>query len=108
VCGIEEKPTVEGARDRGGRCGITFRMHCLCRQQGVDFMKKAYDFSKLKEIKNPYAGKKKAVGINLSPEVVDYFKGLAEETGLPYQKLIDLYLLDCAKKRKKLMMKWVA
>jgi hypothetical protein len=71
-------------------------------------MKKAYDFSKLKEIKNPYAGKKKAVGINLSPEVVDYFKGLAEETGLPYQKLIDLYLLDCAKKRKKLMMKWVA
>jgi len=28
------------------------------------------------------------------------FKGLAEEMGLPYQKLIDLYLLDCAKKRK--------
>jgi hypothetical protein len=73
-----------------------------------DFMKKAYDFSRLKEIKNPYAGKKKAAGINLSPEVVDYFKGLAEETGLPYQKLIDLYLLDCAKKRKKLIMKWVA
>ena len=71
-------------------------------------MKKAYNFSKLKEIKNPYAGKKKAVGINLSPEVVDYFKGLAEETGLPYQKLIDLYLLDCAKKRKKLMMRCVA
>jgi len=56
-------------------------------------MKKAYDFSKLKEIKNPYAGMKKAVGINLSPEVVDYFKGLAKETGLPYQKLIDLNLL---------------
>jgi len=48
------------------------------------------------------------VGINLSPEVVDYFKGLAEETGLPYQKLIDLYLLDCTRKRKKLTMKWVA
>jgi predicted DNA binding CopG/RHH family protein len=47
------------------------------------------------------------VGINLSPEVVDYFKGLADKTGLPYQKLIDLYLLDCAKKRKKLTMKWV-
>jgi hypothetical protein len=28
----------------------------------------------LKELKNPYARKKKAVGINLSPEVVDYFK----------------------------------
>ena len=69
-------------------------------------MKKEYDFSKLEKVKNPYPGKKKAVGINLSPEVVDYFKGLADETGLPYQKLIDLYLLDCAKKRKKLTMKW--
>ena len=46
--------------------------------------------------------------LSLSPQVVDYFKGLADETGLPYQKLIDLYLLDCAKKRKKLTMKWVA
>lgn len=62
----------------------------------------------MKELKNPYTGKKKAVGINVSPEVVDYFKGLADETGLPYQKLIDLYLVDCAKKRKKLRMKWVA
>jgi hypothetical protein len=45
-------------------------------------MKREYDFSKLKEVKNPYAGKKKAVGINLSPEVLDYFKGLVEETRL--------------------------
>ena len=42
------------------------------------------------ERNEPHSGKKKAVGIDLSPEVVDYFKGLAEETGLPYQKLIDL------------------
>ena len=62
----------------------------------------------MKERKNPYPGKKQAVGINLSPEVLDYFKGLADETRLPYQKLIDLYLVDCAKKRKKLRMKWVA
>jgi predicted DNA binding CopG/RHH family protein len=62
----------------------------------------------MKELKNPYAAKKHAVGINLSPEVVDYFKGLAKETGLPYQRLIDLYLVDCAKKRKKLRMTWVA
>jgi predicted DNA binding CopG/RHH family protein len=71
-------------------------------------MKREYDFSKLKEVKNPYAGKKKAVGINLSPEVLDYFKELAKETRLPYQTLIDLYLLDCAKKRKKLAISWVA
>ena len=36
-------------------------------------MKKQYDFSKLKELKNPYPANKKAVGINLS-----HFKGLAE------------------------------
>jgi predicted DNA binding CopG/RHH family protein len=71
-------------------------------------MKKEYDFSKLKGRRNPYAGKKKAVGINLSPEVLDYFKELAGKTRVPYQKLIDLYLLDCAKRRKKLSMRWVA
>ena len=71
-------------------------------------MKKEYDFSRLKELKNFYPKKKKAVGINLSPEVVDYFKSLAAQTGLPYQKLIDLYLLDCARRRRKLTMKWVA
>jgi predicted DNA binding CopG/RHH family protein len=72
-------------------------------------MRKEYDFSKLKARKNPYTGKKKkAVGINLSPEVLDYFKELAQDSGLPYQKLIDLYLLDCARKGKKPSMKWVA
>jgi predicted DNA binding CopG/RHH family protein len=71
-------------------------------------MKKEYDFTKMKQVKNPYLGKKMAVGINLSPEVIDYFKELAAETKIPYQKLIDLYLLDCAKKRKKLTLRWVA
>jgi predicted DNA binding CopG/RHH family protein len=72
-------------------------------------MRKEYDFSKMRGRRNPYARKmKKAVGINLSPEVLDYFKALADETGLPYQKLIDLYLLDCARKRKRPSMKWVA
>ncbi|OGQ21511.1 MAG: antitoxin [Deltaproteobacteria bacterium RIFCSPLOWO2_02_FULL_44_10] len=71
-------------------------------------MKKEYNFSKMKEIKNPYIGKKKAVGINLSPEVIDYFKKMADQTGVPYQKLIDLYLLDCVKRRKKLSLKWAA
>lgn len=71
-------------------------------------MKKEYDFYKLKEIKNPYVGKKKAIGINLSPEVIDYFKIMAEQTDIPYQKLIDLYLLDCVKRRQKLALKWAA
>ncbi len=71
-------------------------------------MKKEYDFSKMKEVKNTYSGKKKAIGINLSPEVIDYFKKIADESGIPYQKLIDLYLLDCVKRRKKLSLKWAA
>jgi predicted DNA binding CopG/RHH family protein len=71
-------------------------------------MKKEYDLSKLKEVKNPYPRKKKAVGINLSPAVIDYFKKLSDESGIPYQKLIDLYLLDCVKSKKKLSLKWVA
>jgi predicted DNA binding CopG/RHH family protein len=62
----------------------------------------------MKEVRNPYAGKKKAVGINLSPVVIDYFKELAEQTGIPYQKLIDLYLLDCVKRRRKPALHWAA
>ncbi len=71
-------------------------------------MKKEYNFSKMKELKNPYIGRKKAVGINLSPEVIDYFKRIADKSGISYQKLIDLYLLDCVKHRKKLSLKWAA
>lgn len=71
-------------------------------------MKKEYDFSKMKEIKNPYIGKKKAIGINLSPDVIDYFKDMAAKTSIPYQKLIDLYLLDCVKRRVKPALKWTA
>lgn len=71
-------------------------------------MKKEYDLSKMKEVPNLYTGKKKAVGINLSTLVIDYFKNLAEEAQIPYQKLIDLYLLDCVRKRKKLSLKWAA
>ena len=34
------------------------------------------------------------------------FKKIADDLGIPYQKLIDLYLLDCVKNKKKLSMKW--
>jgi predicted DNA binding CopG/RHH family protein len=70
-------------------------------------MKKEYDFSKMKATKNPYASKKKAVGINLSSDVIDYFKKLSESVGLPYQTLIDLYLRDCVKSKRKIKFDWV-
>jgi hypothetical protein len=64
-------------------------------------MRKSYDFSKSK--RNPYAKRLKAsVTIRLDPEVIEYFKQLTEDTSIPYQTLINLYLRDCAKSRRKL------
>ena len=31
----------------------------------------------------------------MGDNVISYFKGMAEETGIPYQSLINLYLRDC-------------
>ena len=66
-----------------------------------EIMKKEYDFSQAK--KNPYANKlKKQITINLSEEVLTYFKAMSDETGVPYQSLINLYLLDCVNNKKTL------
>jgi predicted DNA binding CopG/RHH family protein len=68
-------------------------------------MRKEYDFSKA--VRNPYAKRiKKAVTIRLEPDVISYFKSLSGETGIPYQNLINLYLLDCAKQGRKLALNW--
>jgi len=65
-------------------------------------MKKEYDLSKMKSRKNPYASKlKKPVTIRLSEDVIDYFKSMSEESGVPYQSLINFYLRDCAKQHRK-------
>ena len=70
-------------------------------------MRKHYDFSNAR--KNPYASQlKKSVTIRLDEGSISYFKGLAEETGIPYQSLINLYLKDCAASGKKLSMAWKA
>ena len=61
----------------------------------------------MKGKKNLYAKYlKQPVTINLDRDSVDYFKSLAEESGIPYQTLINLYLRDCADKERKLDMKW--
>ena len=64
-----------------------------------------YDFTNAK--KNPYAKKlKKQITINLDSETVDYFKALAESTGIPYQTLINMYLTDCARNKKQPTVAW--
>ena len=68
-------------------------------------MRKEYDFSKAR--RNPYASRlKRSITIRLDDGTIEYFKGLADETGIPYQTLINLYLRDCAASRKKLKMDW--
>lgn len=68
-------------------------------------MKDEYDFSQ--SVQNPYFKKlKKQVTIRLEEEVVDYFKGISEETGIPYQSLINLYLQDCVRSHKKPSLEW--
>ena len=47
-------------------------------------MRKEYDFANMKGRKNPYAkGLKKQVTLRLGVDVIEYFKALAEETGIP-------------------------
>ena len=70
-------------------------------------MKAEYDLSKLKSRKNPYASKlKKSVTMRLSQDVVEYFKRMADEAGVPYQSLINLYLRDCLAKSRKVQINW--
>jgi hypothetical protein len=69
-------------------------------------MRDEYDFSQ--SVPNPYLKKlKKQVGILLEPEVLDYFKKLSEETGIPSENLINLYLQDCVKSERKPSLEWV-
>jgi predicted DNA binding CopG/RHH family protein len=68
-------------------------------------MKTEYDFSKAR--RNPYAKRlKKRVTIRLDAPTVEYFKELSEDSGIPYQTLINLYLRDCAESKRELSMAW--
>lgn len=61
-------------------------------------IKKEYDFTKMKGRRNPYVKKlKKQVTLRLGVDIIQYFKNLAEETGIPYQNLINLYMRECAR-----------
>jgi len=70
-------------------------------------MLEEYDIDKLNPRKNPYAKElKKQITIKIAPTTIKYFKDQAEEIGIPYQTLINLYLSDCVKNNRKLEMSW--
>ncbi len=69
----------------------------------VNSMRDEYDLKNLKPRRNPYVKKlKKQVTINLNIETIEYFKDLSGELGIPYQTLINMYLNDCVKQKKRL------
>jgi uncharacterized protein (DUF4415 family) len=69
-------------------------------------MRAEYDFSKMKGRRNPYAARlKKPVTIRLGADVVEYFKSMAAQKGVPYQNLMNLYLRDCVQSHRRI--EWV-
>ena len=70
-------------------------------------MLEEYDIDKLNPRPNPYAKElKKQITIKIAPSIIDYFKSESQETGIPYQTLINLYLADCVKSKRKLEITW--
>jgi predicted DNA binding CopG/RHH family protein len=64
-------------------------------------MKKEYDFSR--SVKNPYAKRlKRQLTLKVDDDVIAYFKQTAQETGIPLQTLINLYLHECVVQKKRL------
>ncbi|MBE5230498.1 MAG: antitoxin [Microcystis sp. M54BS1] len=59
-------------------------------------MKPEYDLSQMKSRPNPFAKQlKQQVTLPLGIDVIEYFQSMAEEKGISYQELINLYLQDC-------------
>jgi uncharacterized protein (DUF4415 family) len=72
-------------------------------------MRKEYDFSKMKGRRNPYARRlKKQITIRMGVDIIDYFKELAKETGIPYQNLINMYLRSCVAEKRRPVLEWVS
>lgn len=70
-------------------------------------MRKRYDFSKAR--RSPYAKRlTRQLTIRLDEDTLAYFRELSEETGIPYQTLINLYLRECAAQKKKPSLRWRA
>ena len=73
-------------------------------ERGVS-MKEEYDFSN--GVRNPYVKKlKKQITINIDSDTIQFFKNMANSSGIPYQTLINLYLSDCAASNRQLHINW--
>jgi predicted DNA binding CopG/RHH family protein len=72
---------------------------------GENKMRKEYDFTNAKP--NLYVKKlRKQISIRIDLDTIEYFKKQAEETGITYQNLINMYLADCATRSKRINIAW--
>lgn len=71
-------------------------------------MRKEYDLTRLKWKRNPYTKDvKKLITIRLDKDVIKYFKKLGKESGIPYQRLVNLYLRECAHSGRRPKIQWM-
>ncbi|HIK12386.1 MAG TPA: antitoxin [Oscillatoriaceae cyanobacterium M33_DOE_052] len=69
-------------------------------------MKPEYDLSKMQKRPNPFAKQlKKQVTLSVGIDVIEYFQIMAQEEGISYEELINLYLQDCVSSGRKLSVK---
>ena len=63
-------------------------------------MRKEYNLKEMKLSPNPYIGRlKQSVTIRLDKDVIEYFKGLSEQTNTPYQTLVNDFLRSCKEQK---------
>ena len=66
-------------------------------------MKAEYDLANMKSRPNPYAKQlKQQVTLLLGIDVIKFFETKAQEQGISYQELINLYLQDCVVRQRDL------
>jgi len=59
----------------------------------------------MKSRPNPYAKHlKREITIDTDISIIEYFKEMAQKSGLSYQNLINLYLKDCVNSNRELKM----
>jgi len=68
----------------------------------------AHDWERPEEDEGDVEELKQPITMRVDKPTIAYFKSLAEELGMPYQSLINLYLRDCALHQKKLQLKWTS
>ncbi|MDE6672087.1 MAG: BrnA antitoxin family protein [Ruminococcus sp.] len=70
-------------------------------------MRDEYNIEELNPRKNPYAKKlRQQITINIDCKVIDFFRQMSADSGIPYQTLINLYLADCMNKNRKIDISW--